>query len=249
MSAHDTAVALRTRSGTSRGTISEAARSGNSLRPLTPQLDVTERGLAMKATPIIHHARSPRWLGPERDYQREAHRVYAIHTQRPVLAWSWISLTCDLPLCLDAECMVVHAPTHIDYPAGICVYCGTVADTRDHLIPRNLSGETLRRLVAVVPACRECNSRIADHPAASVTERREVAQARLRRRHERILSVPDKTEADLRELGPGLRSVAIKNNRLRVHVRARLAWPEDPHYDIRAFQKSGIDDPYALGLA
>lgn len=28
----------------------------------------------------------------------------------------------------------------------------------------------------------------------------------------------------------------------------RLSWPEDPFYDMRAFQHSGIDDPVSLGL-
>ena len=27
-----------------------------------------------------------------------------------------------------------------------------------------------------------------------------------------------------------------------------LSWPEDPFFDLRALQKSGIDDPYASGF-
>jgi hypothetical protein len=60
--------------------------------------------------------------------------------------------------------------------------------------------------------------------------------------------VPDKTPEDLADLGPSLRSVAVKNNNTRAWVRGRLAWPTDPDYDLRAFQRSGIEDPIGLGL-
>jgi 5-methylcytosine-specific restriction endonuclease McrA len=197
---------------------------------------------------LLHPPRSPRWLGDPRQYQREAQLSYAAFTGRPVLPWSWVTTSCDLTDCLDPECMTAHAPTHIDYPAGICTYCGMPSGTRDHLIPRAISGETGRSLIAVVPACADCNSRIGDSYAVSVTERRAIAHAALRRKHRRVLSVPDKTEADLAELGPSLRSVAVKNNNTRAWIRDRLAWPFDPNYDLRAFQRSGIEDPTALGL-
>jgi len=197
---------------------------------------------------MAHEARDPRWMGDPRQYQREAQILYAQWTGRPVQPWSWVTTSCDLALCLDPECMTVHSPTHIDYPAGICVYCGSPAGTRDHLIPRGRTGDTVRRLVAVVPACADCNSRIGAAYAVSVTERREIAHASLRKRFRGILAVPDKTSGDLLELGPALRSVAIKNNNKRAWIRGRLAWPLDPDYDLRAFQRSGIDGPAGLGL-
>lgn len=160
----------------------------------------------------VHEARSPRWLGDPRQYQREAQIRYAEATRRRVRPWSWVTTDCELDNCLDPECMTVHAPTHIDYPAGICTYCGMPSGTRDHLMPRGASGETVRRLIAVVPACADCNSRINDAYAISVTERRAIAHASLRRKYRQLLASPDKTPDDLRELGPTLRSVAVKNN-------------------------------------
>ena len=44
--------------------------------------------------------------------------------------------------------------------------------------------------------------------------------------------------------GPYMRQQA----ELRRSILDRLAWPPDPTYDERAFQQSGIPDPYALGL-
>lgn len=174
--------------------------------------------------------------------------VYAEHFRRVVLPWSWISVTCAEPWCLNPECMTVHEPRVIGYPRGVCVYCGNPAGTKDHLLPEPITGATLRRLVAVVPACRDCNMRINDHPSPSVSERRRVAQLSIERHSTKLLLAPHKTTEDLMELGPLLRSVAVKNNARRAVVKMRLSWPDDPFYDLRAFQKSGIEDPVALGL-
>lgn len=82
----------------------------------------------------------------------------------------------------------------------------------------------------------------------SVSERRRRAQLSIERSNKNLLLRPVKTEDDLALLGPGLRTVAVKNNRLAAAVKDRLGWPSDPFYDLRAFQRSGIEDPVALGL-
>ena len=195
-----------------------------------------------------HPARSPKWLGRPRQYQSEAQHVYAMHYDRPVLPWSWIVTECGDPMCLVVECMTLFEPKQLAYPTGVCVYCGDPAGTKDHLLPKPLTGDALRGRVLVVPACGNCNSRINDFPSACITDRREKAHASIRRTSKDLLAVPDKNIGELRHLGPTLRSVALKNNRKRAWIRGRLAWPEDPYYDLRAFQQSGIDDPVALGL-
>lgn len=199
-------------------------------------------------TRLLHDQRSPRWLGSANQYQREALLTYARAMGGTVRPWSWVSVECEVATCLDPECMTIHSPTHIDYPEGVCTYCGDPAGTRDHLMPRGRTGETLRKLIAVVPACGNCNSRIGDAYAVSVTDRRAVAHASILRAYKRLLAVPDKTPGDLRDLGPQLRSVALNNNLKRAWVRGRLAWPLDPDYDMRAFQRTGIDNPASLGL-
>jgi hypothetical protein len=196
----------------------------------------------------VHSSGSPRWRGRPRQYQGEAQRLYAIDRDRPVLPWSWITTSCDVHYCLDTECMTLHAPKVIAYPMGVCIYCGNPGGTRDHLLPEPITGGALRGLVAVVPACGNCNSRIGDYPSANVAERRRKAQLSIERGSARLLLSPHKTDADLMELGHLLRTVAIKNNRKREVVRLRLSWPDDPFYDLRAFQKSGIEDPESLGL-
>lgn len=195
-----------------------------------------------------HTARSPRWLGDSRQYQREALSAYAAARDQCLLPWSWVSTTCDLDQCLDPRCMTVWSPTFIDYPAGVCTYCGVPAGSKDHLIPRPYSGDTQRRLVAVVPACADCNSRINDTWAVSVAERRAIAQQSIGRKYRKLLSEPPWTKAQMAELGNTLRQHIIKGNHEREWVKARLEWPLDPNYDLRAFQRSGIEDPAGLGL-
>lgn len=205
----------------------------------------------MTASPRLlkHSARSRRWLGHPRSYQREAQRIFAIDRQRVILPWSWVTTDhCDVEMCLEPACMTLHESKAIKYPIGVCVYCGNVGGTRDHLIPKPISGEVLRHRVLTVPACADCNNRIGDFPSYCVTERRQRAHDSIRKNNKGLLAVPDKTYADLRPLGPALRSVAIKNNHKREAIRLRLSWPDDPYFDLRAFQRSGVDDPVAVGL-
>ncbi|WP_123391354.1 HNH endonuclease [Nocardioides aurantiacus] len=195
-----------------------------------------------------HKARSPRWMGARGLYQRAALAKYASTTGRDVSIWAYVTTACDLDDCLDVECMFVHAPTHIDYPSRICVYCGDPSGTRDHLVPRAWSNGAARLFVAVVPACSDCNGRINDSWAVSVSERRKVAHASLRKKYRDLLTEKPWRQEDLDELGHALREHVIKGQHKREWVKARLAWPIDPEYDLRAFQRTGIEDPAERGL-
>lgn len=198
---------------------------------------------------LRHSATSPRWRGNPRQYQLEAQRVWSIYHDREVLPWTWITTDyCNVDQCLEPECMTLHAPVKIGYRAHVCVYCGEGCDGVDHLLPEPWTGKAQRHLVAVVPACANCNSRINDFPSPNVTERRKRAQLSIERSNKRLLLRPRKTAVDMRGLGYAMRTVAEKNNIKADRVKARLAWPLDLFYDIRAFQKVGIDDPVSLGL-
>jgi 5-methylcytosine-specific restriction endonuclease McrA len=230
----------------------EAARSCRSERPLTHLIDSTDRQDAVKAinpSPPVHAqvgAQEAFGANP-RLYQQHARTVFTTETGREVEPWAWISTTCG-QLCLHAECMIVHSPQRIAYPPGVCVYCGFPAGTRDHLLPRTVTGDARRIFVAVVPACGECNSRISDRVDPSVTGRRRLAHDSLRRSKRKLLEGIEWTDDELDDFGPTLRASLVQKRHLKQQVIARLAWPEDPDYDLRAWQKSGIADPGALGL-
>ena len=230
--------------------MSEAARCANTSRPLTRSTSTRPKeGLDVKPTPTqVHDANSPRWHGSPRQYQLEAQRTWSIARDRSVAPWSWITTDCEVPQCLVADCMSIHSPIRIGYRRDVCTYCGEGCGGVDHLLPEPWTGKAARHLVAVVPACRNCNSRINDHPSPNVSVRRRVAQLSIERHNKMLLLRPRKTDYELKQLGYAMRTVAVKNNIKAERVRARLAWPSDPFYDLRAFQKAGIDDPESIGL-
>lgn len=180
-------------------------------------------------------------------YQQRARLAFEVAGDVDLQPQAWIVATCG-NLCLNPQHLIARQPRVIAYPPGVCVYCGFPAGTKDHLVPRAWSGETRRASVAVVPACAECNSQIGASAATSIHERRAIAHAGLKRKKRLTLGVKEWTPGELRELGPGLRQHVKARQREKQVILARLAWPEDPFYDMRAWQKSGIDDPVALGI-
>lgn len=186
--------------------------------------------------------------GPESKWRQRAVQQCWTELGIESPALSWPTPMCGTPLCLRYEHLVWESPLRLDYPAGVCVYCGVIAGTKDHLLPRTWTGEAVRRKVLTVPACGECNSTISDRYAPSITERRAIAHGRIRKRKSRVINMPVWTEDEIAKLGAGLRSTILKGVHDQKLTLARLAWPDEQDYDLRAMQLSGIENPYELGL-
>lgn len=168
---------------------------------------------------------------------------------RPRKPWDTFEVQCDEPMCLDLDHIKIITPSRLEYPARICVYCGSPSGSRDHIMPRAWSGSGEHRArVLVVPACGECNRMISDKPIYTIDGRRAHAQRRLAERKFKVLGYESLKEVELEEYGPNLRSVMESAAHQRAKLEARLAWPDDLDYDIRYLQKSGIPDPMATGL-
>jgi hypothetical protein len=187
------------------------------------------------------------WTGKAKDYQAAAARSLMLEGREPS-PWAWITPTCGSALCIDPDHLRVHSPLTLAYPKGLCIYCGRSAATKDHLLPRNWSGQTQRHFVVTVPACGTCNSLINDTLTWSITERRALCHVRLRRKYAKVLKTMDHTPEMLDEYGPTLRAFIEDELEKKRAVREMLAWPADPAYDARALERSGIGDPYVLGL-
>lgn len=172
----------------------------------------------------------------------------AIEAGITVMPWCWIETTCRTRLCMDPAHILVHAPAKIMYPYGLCIYCGTPGWTKDHLLPVGLTGRAVRKHVLTVPACGECNSLIGASYAPSITERREIAKAGIRRKYGRKLSAHEYSNEEMEEFGPGLRPTILRARSDKQAIVERLEFPADPTFDLRYLGMSGIDDPYALGL-
>lgn len=186
--------------------------------------------------------------GPEHRWREKVVELCWLETgvDHPELAWP--TATCSTPMCLYLKHLAWQSPNKLAYPPGVCVYCGLLADTRDHLLPRTWTGEATRKHVLTVPACQQCNSTIADRYLPSITARRRQAQQHIAHKYAALLKMPEWTSEDIAAMGKTLRSTIERGVFDRDLTRARLAWPEDPDYDLRAMQISGIENPYQLGL-
>ena len=185
--------------------------------------------------------------GREAAYQSDASAAYYIERDLSLMPLEWVSTTCG-ERCLNVDHMRITPSVRLAYPYGVCVYCGQRAGTKDHLIPRAWSGETARRGVAVVPACGECNGVLSDVGIWSINARRAVAHIRLMRKHRRVLAYINYSPEELDEFGPGLRSSIEEGAARKADLLERLDWPLDPGFDLRACERAGFGDPYAVGL-
>lgn len=114
--------------------------------------------------------------------------------------------------------------------ALVCVYCGEIADTKDHFIPRAFV-KRVRELgwhdpstFLLVPACKECNSTAGSEVFALLKDKRNYIHNCYKRRYKKILEMPDWTQSELNELGPTLKSSVLQGINAKKRLKARLRW-------------------------
>ena len=124
-----------------------------------------------------------------------------------------------------------------DYPTEDCVYCGQVATDKDHLLPRNWTGESMRKKVPVVPSCAECNRVfLNDVYEPDVQNRRIICHQKMRLKYARALSTILYADRDLKQFGSQLRTVIVKQMEKHVAVKERLSWPPTADFDHKAWK-------------
>ena len=107
-----------------------------------------------------------------------------------------------------------------------CTYCGIGANCLDHVIP--VSYKQIGRKGAdyskelVVPSCDECNNKLSNFYLPSIAERAEYLIGAYNKKYKKILSAPDWTEEEIRELGPTLRKTIQGTQNLKEVVLCRL---------------------------
>lgn len=92
-----------------------------------------------------------------------------------------------------------------------CYYCGLLADEIDHSFPLIYLHGLLKageyvphsRLI-IVPSCHECNGILASHVFPNLSMRKRYLKKRLRGRYRKLLSMPDWSESDYKEMSPRL---------------------------------------------
>lgn len=114
-----------------------------------------------------------------------------------------------------------------------CVYCGQVADSLDHFVPRayRRTVEEWRKqegwedVPDTVPCCRSCNSIAGANVFRTLQDKREFIQECLRRKHRRVMRPRFRTNEELAEFGFSLRSHIVMREDEAVRLLRRLSWP------------------------
>ena len=118
-----------------------------------------------------------------------------------------------------------------------CYYCGIVADSTDHVIPRatiktlqTLDDKSIKQLlqhpnrVTTVDACCECNSLLGASYQNTLAERKSELKKRLRRKYKKVLQTPDWTDEELSKLGYTLQTYITHCLYLKEILKKRLKW-------------------------
>ena len=114
----------------------------------------------------------------------------------------------------------------------VCTYCGVPADTFDHVPPVTVAYELTREWLDkngyglwLVPACRQCNTRLGAKRVLTVEHRAKAIWNRLHRDLEKVRSA-EWTMEELMELGPRLGAYVRAGADQVLLLKHRIAWAE-----------------------
>ena len=112
----------------------------------------------------------------------------------------------------------------------VCTYCGLLGETIDHVPPKSIRNRLVELDLAnpqhfrEVRSCRECNSIIGARPPWTVSARRRELHKILKRRYAKYLEMPNWTEEEIEELGPGMQESVREGLVVKALTQARIAW-------------------------
>jgi hypothetical protein len=128
-----------------------------------------------------------------------------------------------------------------------CVYCGARATCYDHFVPLSVVAmiadclETITGKV-LLPSCGECNGIAGAGVFPTVAAKRRHIQARLRKKHQRLLAMPAWADDELAELDYALQDFVRAGVERREWLLARLAWRNTSNSE--AVKLAGIRSPF-----
>ena len=94
-------------------------------------------------------------------------------------------------------------PNYRPYLNPNCAYCGSLADQRDHVVPKSHNVRVTRNrrkrnnTGAVVSCCFECNSLLSNRNLTTIKDRAEFLLRSYERRWKKFMRLPDMDEYDL----------------------------------------------------
>jgi hypothetical protein len=100
-----------------------------------------------------------------------------------------------------------------------CVYCGEPYDVMDHVPPLHYVARVKTTTIPIlVPSCGECNRYLGGLLLLTLRDRAAHVSSKLRKKFASLLSAPEWTQSDLRELGDEMRRDVERSVNLRPYV-------------------------------
>lgn len=100
---------------------------------------------------------------------------------------------------------------------NVCVYCGEWAQDVEHVVPRDTGLPTW-----TVRACSECNGIAGATLFDGFVDKRNHIHDRLRKRHARLLALPEWDAEEIEEMGRGMQEYVRKSEFARRIVAGRV---------------------------
>jgi hypothetical protein len=120
-----------------------------------------------------------------------------------------------------------------------CAYCGEHSEHEEHVVPYSFLD---KRNTAncpqdgwwtwIVPSCAECNHIASNQVFNSAHEKRDYVQERLRSRYSDAFVQEGWSEAELEDLGPGLRQFVQSSQAANEIARERVAYSGPLPYEV-----------------
>lgn len=114
--------------------------------------------------------------------------------------------------------MLTHENRHF-FSGRWCVYCGHIADTREHFPPISVSVFGL-----VLPCCAFCNASIREQSPDDFDGRVSIARRALRRSFAKDVAVPDWHISELMTISARLRKGVSRSRTRKRVITERLHW-------------------------
>ncbi len=122
---------------------------------------------------------------------------------------------------------------YVDQHAQTCAYCGSYADTQDHVLPVVfmeflLSQNDTETYSEIVPSCIECNSLAGTTVFSSFKKKKAFVQAKIYNRYSRITEWTEE-EIEFAELRGNLKQIVVADMKKRKHHVKRWSY-NNPDY-------------------
>ena len=118
-----------------------------------------------------------------------------------------------------------------------CYYCGELATSVDHVIPRVMIDRLKatedrwikkvlydKHKIKVVQSCHECNCVLGSKYFETLEKRKNYIKQRLRQRYKKILNIPNWEDWELAEMGPIMQIHINQGLKKKDRITARLGW-------------------------